>query len=288
MALWAAFGGVANARGHPASNQLLVATMPERRMALAYGMKQGAAPLASFIAGLAVPAVALTVGWRWAFVCGAVLAALLLMAVPRLAVPSGTRAGLRAVRSARIPPRHRLTLVNIAVVNFLAAGAATTTVSYAVTGAVHRGLSPAASGVLLTAASMIGGVCRVGFGALADRGIANALPAIAAIQTVGAAGTLLMAYPSEAFITGLAAAVGIGWSWPGLMHYVVSRMLPDAAVTATGMVSVGTAVGNAAVPLLIGLTYNQEHDSGTWLILTGLMGGAAVLCWISSARPHSA
>lgn len=289
MAVWAAVGGVGNALGHPASNQLLIQTMPERRMAAAYGLKQGAAPLASVIAGLAVPGIALTIGWRWAFLCGAVLAMLLVMAVPRLGSSSRLRTDHNAVRPRRFPPGRSVSLFTIAAVNLLAAGAATATVAYAVTGAVHRGLSPATSGVLLTAASLIGGVCRVLVGALADRGIGGTLPAIAAIQLVSAAGTLLMAWPAQwTFIAGLAAAVGVGWSWPGLMHYVVARMAPDAAVSATGTLSLGMAVGNAAVPLIIGVTYNPEHDTGTWLILTALMVAAAVLCWRSAARPTRA
>ena len=52
--------------------------MPSPYRSLAFGLKQSSVPLATFLSGLAIPFVALTLGWRWAFVLAAALAALLM------------------------------------------------------------------------------------------------------------------------------------------------------------------------------------------------------------------
>src|SRR5699024_1411731 len=68
-------GGVANATAQPAANLAISRTVESRRLGLAFGVKQSAAPAASLIAGLAVPSIALATSWRWAFVASAAAAA---------------------------------------------------------------------------------------------------------------------------------------------------------------------------------------------------------------------
>ncbi|WP_309246228.1 MFS transporter [Verrucosispora sioxanthis] len=73
-----AVAGTANALGQLSSNALLARHVPPRRQGLSFGVKQAAIPVSTLLAGVAVPTLALTVGWRWAFVAaaGAALAAL--------------------------------------------------------------------------------------------------------------------------------------------------------------------------------------------------------------------
>ncbi|MGH9168200.1 MAG: MFS transporter, partial [Acidimicrobiia bacterium] len=75
-------GGAINAFANPASNLFLARTMPEGRRGLVFGIKQSAIPVATFLAGLAVPGLALTVGWRWAFVLAAAAGLVLAVAIP--------------------------------------------------------------------------------------------------------------------------------------------------------------------------------------------------------------
>ena len=44
--------------------------VPAGRQGLSFGVKQAAIPVSTLLAGAAVPTVALTLGWRWAFVLG--------------------------------------------------------------------------------------------------------------------------------------------------------------------------------------------------------------------------
>ncbi len=66
-----AVGATANALGQLASNAALAARVPTRRQGLSFGVKQAAIPVSTLLAGVAVPTVALTAGWRWAFVAAA-------------------------------------------------------------------------------------------------------------------------------------------------------------------------------------------------------------------------
>jgi len=60
-------GGVANGMAQPSANLYLAKGVPRNRQGLAFGLKQGAMPMATLIGGASVPLVALTIGWRWAF-----------------------------------------------------------------------------------------------------------------------------------------------------------------------------------------------------------------------------
>jgi hypothetical protein len=82
------FGGLANAVSHPATHLSLPREVPAGRQGLSFGTKQAAIPAATLFAGLAVPGIAVTLGWRWAFAGGATLA----LAVAFL-VPAGTSTG---------------------------------------------------------------------------------------------------------------------------------------------------------------------------------------------------
>ncbi|HEU4424834.1 MAG TPA: MFS transporter [Pilimelia sp.] len=84
-----AVSAVANALGQLASNAALAQRVPIRRQGLSFGIKQAAIPLSTLLAGAAVPTVALTAGWRWAFVLAAVLAVAAIPLVPPSGGPPG-------------------------------------------------------------------------------------------------------------------------------------------------------------------------------------------------------
>src|SRR5919106_2984679 len=79
-----AVAGLGNALAQPAANQALAYGIPRGRQGLAFGVKQAAIPLASLLAGLDIRTVALSAGWRVAFVAGGMLPILVLPLVMRL------------------------------------------------------------------------------------------------------------------------------------------------------------------------------------------------------------
>ncbi|MGH4022512.1 MAG: MFS transporter, partial [Pseudonocardiaceae bacterium] len=94
------YAGLPNALSQPASNEMIMACVPVRKRGFAFAVKQSAIPIATLLAGLAVPAIALTVGWRWVFVSAAVVGLAAALTVPRLAwqrpPPRERRAGASA------------------------------------------------------------------------------------------------------------------------------------------------------------------------------------------------
>jgi MFS family permease len=217
-----ALGAGANAMGQLASNTSLSRHVPVRRQGLSFGVKQAAIPVSTLLAGAAVPIVALTVGWRWAFVAAAIgaLAALLLVPVERDELKRSRGAsGNRATAA----------LVVIGLAATLAAGAANGLGTFLVDSAVARGISPGPAGLALTLGSLVCVLARVAGGWQADRVPARQVGLIAGLLAVGAFGLALLAVPgTAALVVGVVLGFGLGWSWPGLMNFAVVRLHPQA------------------------------------------------------------
>lgn len=84
LLVWLAVAGIGNAFAQPASNGLIAKQVAVPRRALAFGLKQAAIPAATLVAGAAVPLVAFSLGWQWAFAECAVLATVVLAFLARL------------------------------------------------------------------------------------------------------------------------------------------------------------------------------------------------------------
>lgn len=80
---WLVVAGAGYGVVAPASNLVVVREIPARLRGTALGAKQSATPVVALLAGLAVPLVALTIGWQWAFV----LATLLTLAAAATSLP---------------------------------------------------------------------------------------------------------------------------------------------------------------------------------------------------------
>src|SRR5690606_32255719 len=138
-----AVAGVGNALGQLASNAVLAAHVPLRRQGLSFGLKQSAIPIATLLSGLAVPAVALTLGWRWAFGIAATLAAAATLLVPWRGhvLRRGTRERAQAASGG---------LAVVGAAALLAAASANSLGTFLVDSAVVGGLAPTAAGLALT------------------------------------------------------------------------------------------------------------------------------------------
>ena len=174
-------GAWCNVMGQLASNLTLARSVPAHRLGLSFGVKQAAIPLSTLLAGAAVPAVALTVGWRWAYVIASGLALLALLGAPR---------GGEHVRVPKPPPGERATLA-LAVLGAgsgLGAGAANALGIFLVAAAVDRGIDPGMAGLVLTFGSMVGFAGRLLHGWLADRRTGGHVAFVAGSMAIGAVG----------------------------------------------------------------------------------------------------
>jgi nitrate/nitrite transporter NarK len=194
LLLLLAVAATANSLGQLSSNASLAQWVPPRRHGISFGAKQSAIPLSTLLAGLAVPAVALTVGWRWAFGLGALLAVGALALVP----PDGR--GARAREGGRVGAA--LALLGVAAA--LAAGAANALGAFLVDSAVARGLAQSTAGLILTLGSTVCVAARLTVGWVADRYGRGHLGLVAGLLGVGGAGVALLGAPGRA-----ALAVGV-------------------------------------------------------------------------------
>lgn len=285
LALALALGGLANGAVHPSTNKLLAAESARVPLGLSMGVKQSAPALAGLLAGLAVPVVALTVGWRWSFVAAAIPTFLLAFAAVRVA-PQEPRAARRE-RGAGIDAR----LLVVVAVGSGCGGAAgnslgTFLVDYGANGA---GLAEGAAGLTLALASAAGLLGRVGAGMLMDRPRGpGPVPLTIGLLVAGAVGHLLVSTGhAAAYVVGALVAYGLGWAWPGLLHYAVVVGHPGGAARATGVLMTGFASGGFLGPLVLGHVAHAVGYPVLWLTTATLSAVAAALLWWVHRRPES-
>ena len=273
--------GVVNAMIQPATNLLLARRVPSHRQGIAFAIKQSGMPLGTLVGGAAVPLVALTVGWRWAFAGGAALAAVAAATVPRPAPRTGASAG-RDHPTGRPRPFGPLAVLAIAV--GLGAAAASGVVAFLVSGAVDAGLSPGTAGWTLTLGSAIGIAMRLVQGRLADRRGARHLPVVASLLLGGAAAYGLLAIGAPwLYLAATPLAFGAGWAWPGLFNLAVVRSYADAPGAATGVTQTGTYLGAVLGPLVFGVVVDAASYRAAWL-LTALWTALAALMMVVARR----
>jgi MFS family permease len=266
-------GGLANAVSHPAANLSLVREVPAGYQGLSFGIKQAAIPVATLLAGLAVPTIAVTLGWRWAFAGAAVLA----LAVAFL-VPAGTsRDVVRRPREIRDKDARVTPLVLLALGIGLGSTAATPLGAFLVESSVATGLRVETAGLLLASGSAASIVVRVLFGRLADGMSGGRLLLVAAMLATGVAGFALLATGRVALLLpGALLAFAAGWGWPGLFNFAIVKTSPGAPAAATGITQTGASGGAAVGPLVFGLVAEAGSYQAAWLVCGVFALGALV------------
>ena len=276
VALVFAFAGVTAAASQAGSNLALARSVPSGRYGFVFGLKHTAVPVAAILGGLAVPTIALTVGWRWAYVVAAAIAFATALAVParRDPVPPPRRTTLPH-QYLRTPVP---TLVALAVAATLAHTGLDAIGAFVVPFAVSVGVAEGSAGILLTIGSLAGLIVRLTSGWLVDRRQHTGLPWIAALLFVGSLGFLVLALGGSALLVlGVLLAFAGGWGWAGLLTFIVVRANPGAPATATGIVNTGKYVGAAAGPALVGYMAEQASFSVAWWVACGFLFLAAII-----------
>lgn len=275
--------GIANGAIQPAANLLVARAIRPDRQGLAFGIKQAAIPMATLLASLAVPTLALTVGWRYAFGSAAILATALTVVIPDPPV----------VARGSVPSTERIDLAPLVLLTAafgLGAGAANALGAFLVTTSVATGMHPGTAGLLAALASATGLTVRITAGRLADRRGARHLPVVAGMLAAGTAGYLLLALADLTRLTWLLVpaallAYGAGWGWNGLFNFAIVRVHPWAPARATGVTQSGAYLGSVAGPLLFGLVSANAGDGVAWLATAvvaavaaaGMVGGRRLL-----------
>jgi len=285
LVVFAVVGGIATALATPAGDMAIFAVVPANRRGLAYGVKQASLPAASLLAGLGVPLVVLTVGWRWAFAVAALLAIPAAIALPRKLPRSHTPVAATATDPAprrAVKPRG---LVPVSVAVGLAMAAVSATGGFYVVAAVAGGTPAPTAGFLLA----LGGVCGIGGRFIASWRFGTArrpLLVCAGLMAAGGIGTAGLALTGAT--AGLAAATvlacGAGWGWNGLLTQDVVASHPEATARASAAIMVGAASGGVAGPVLFGLVATGAGYTVAWLCAGAALVLAASVLAVREAR----
>jgi predicted MFS family arabinose efflux permease len=284
--IWLALGGAANALGHPPSNALIVERVGIRNRAFAFGLKQAAIPTATLIAGLSVPALALTVGWRWTFAFAAIFAALLMPALigllpgKRKKKPASKNRKETSGSAVPLPRKLRSFLIVTSIATALGSAQANALAAFTVLSATQAGFNVATAGLLLGLGSVAGCLIRPLVGLAADRGIGGSMRTVGIMMMIGCGGLLAIASGNQiAVAIGCIFAFGFGWGWNGLVHYVVSHRSHPFAARATGISQSGTYIGGSVGPLAFGIALSNFGPTVAWTaaaVIAALGAGAAL------------
>ncbi len=269
--------GVANAMSQPATNLYVTRVVPPHRQGIAFALKQSAIPGSTLLGSLAVPAVALTVGWRWAFVGGAVLAVAGAIAVVEVGgVTGASPAGAAVAR--RDQPISTLIVLGAGV----GCGAlAAASLGSFMTSSLHRaGFAEGNAGLLAALGSLIVIAVRLTLGARADRTGTEPFPMVASMMLVGAIGFAVMSTirPVPLLLGGL-VGYAAGWGWPGLFNLGIAQANPNGPAAASGVTQTGTYLGAAAGPFLFGslAEHVSYHAAFVAASISALVGGICIV-----------
>ena len=279
LAAFLALAGIAVTMVQVGVNVLLALWIPADRQGIAFGAKQAAVPLASLLAGLALPVIGVTLGWRAAFLIAAVAIPVIALAVPGTPPPAARPSG---------PPVRRSSsrsLILLAVGAMLAAAGGNATPAFVVATAADRGMPLAEAGLVLAAGSIVGVAVRVGSGWLADRLGRGSLLLVAGLVAAGSVGYLVLALADHPalILVGVFLAFGGGWGWGGLLVLAVSRSQQGALGRAMGIVQTGPMVGAVIGPLLFGTLAEHVSFEAAWAAMS-VLAVAAVVTVLASRR----
>ena len=271
-----AIAGICNATAQLGANVYIARNLPLQRQGIGFAVKQSAMPGAALIAGLLLPSVALTLGWRWVFAIGSALGVAALIAVRVRVEPASQPAQNREHNLQRDTQRApRGALVMLAVAAAFSTAAAITLGGFFVESTINSGVSPATAGYAFALGSLISILVRLLVGGYADRHSGNLLGVVAIMILLGSCTSLIFVFqtPAAHFI-GLPLAFGAGWAWPGLFNLSVVRASPGFPGRATGITQTGVYVGGAVGPVLFGFTAEHWSYSAAW-VLAAVLGVCA-------------
>jgi predicted MFS family arabinose efflux permease len=270
-----AVAGVANSVTQPAINLFVAEQIAPDRQGLGFGIKQSGIPAAILVSGLALPVLALPLGWRATLA----LCALIPLAVA-LALPRRGPAHVSRRTASRRPSRALL---------FTALGAALGTAgpsalgAYLVASAVDVGIDEGTAGLLAALGSGLSLATRVSLGARADRQRDYGLAVVVVLLAAGSAGFALMASDAAGvFVLGALVAFTLGWGWPGLFNLAVVDSNRESPGSASGVSQTGIYVGAAAGPAAFGALAAGAGYGTAWVAVAVTTLLSAGVLWLAS------
>ncbi len=288
FAAFLVFGGLASALSQIASNLAVARCVRPEKQGFVFGLRHASVPASALLAGLAIPAIALTAGWRWSFFAGVLLAMVAIAAVPQhertytLNPPLPTEPSAGKPRPAT--PLSLLIILSVAV--GLGTGGGDTLGGFIVSYSVEAGLTESAAGLMLSLGSLAGLAARVLAGLLIDKRHTADLTSVAGMITAGAIGIMLLNLGGEAGLYGGAMlAFTAAWGWAGLFTFAIVKDNPEAPATASGITQTGKYIGAALGPPIFGFIADRVSFTAAWWFSTiVLLVAASLILYVRNQR----
>jgi len=279
LVLFVVVSGIGTAFTRPASSLLVARAVTPSHQGAALRIEKQRHPGAALLAGLAVPSIGLTIGWRWSFAIAAALCLGVFKILPREIPPSDRDASSGHVDMSRF---H---LVGAAVAVALASNAAVSLGAFTIVTAVDAGILEATAGILIATGSVIGIASRIVVGFWSDRRPGSQLDIVVGMMTIGAAGYGLIAFgPALLLWVAVPVAYATGWAFYGSYYLSIVRLNPVAPGVAIGVAQAGAFAGSIIGPIGLGMLASRISFAAAWLAASIAALGAAAIVLIVEAR----
>lgn len=254
LVAWMLIAAVGHTFTQPAANRFMVNRVRADRLGFAFGIKQAGPPTSTMIAGLSVPLIAVTVGWRWAYVLAAIIAVIVFICIPS---PPTTKAkGERWRRNDRpsAPLGDRKILIVIAAGFGLGFLASAVVLTFFVASAVSAGLPERTAGVMFAVASVASIIVRIAIGITCDRTRIHPFRISTVLLAIGVVGHGLFATGNPtAMSIGVIVALTGTWGFPSAFWLGLMRAFPNAPGRVTGAMAPAMLIGGGAGPIAFGV-----------------------------------
>lgn len=288
-----ALGGLALGAGNPVTNKIVAEHVPTERRGLVIGFKQAGPPLGIFLAGVALPPLAVALGWRTAVGLIVVVPLTGLVATGLLSAP--WRTGGFALGEARVLDKEVRSVVRwLTAIGFGVAMGSSSLIAFLPLFAQEAvGMRPTAAGVVTAAMGLAGALGRIVWGALGGRfrRPSTALLIITSIATV------------SVLVVNLSSSLGSTWLWVGAVGsgssllawhavawlVIIDRVDMSAVGRASGVMQMGSTIGSAAGAPLAGVILDLSDSYAlTWSVVAVLMVIVASATWWFRVRAATA
>ncbi|MGE0304381.1 MAG: MFS transporter [Acidimicrobiia bacterium] len=253
--------------------------VPPARHGFTFGLRQAMSPASAMIGGVAVPAIAATMGWRWAFAG---------VAVGTLATGAFLRRMKPPVHARRKHDRGGDVKLSALMILGVSVCLAQTPVfffiGFTVKAATSSGLSPTASGILFAASAALGIGCRVALGVFVDRSSKNVINVIISYLIVGSIGLAAIS-TGNSWVIVFACPLSFAslWAWQALVYVFILRTNKTAPAFAAAVMVVFFATGAFAGSVTFGAISNHSIRAA-WLSAAAMP--IIAIPWMVAARRH--
>ena len=257
-----ALTGFSNVAGQLSGNRIIAAYVGSERQGLGFGAKQGAVPLGSFIAGLAVASLGSGVTWRTTFVVSAAFSLSLALFAPEFgAISASETPRLRGVGA------DAKSLLALAIAGALFGATGNALAVLVVDSFETAGFSPTVAASVLAYGSAAAIIGRVSIGLVVDHRGTNGFSELIVVVLMGVLGFAALAIAGESVVL-LAIGVGLGfaagWGWPAVIYFTTARSSTAPPATSTGFVLTGVFFGAVVGPPLFATIAERASYQAAW------------------------